>query len=122
MGHLGFSQRMLSKIVECNAAVENGVQREKQAADEMEAEFHRTLAQEQLSNDSLKEDLLSLRFKLEMAIKSHDGTVQKQEQLVQVQLEIAASRNDRAKKEKQIESAHDCRCSASLVRLLFSTC
>jgi hypothetical protein len=116
MVHLGFSQRLLSKIIECNTAVENWVQREKQAADEMEAEFRRTLVKEQSSIDSLEEDLLAVRFKLGMAIKddrgltdgSHDGIVQKQEQMLQekaqVQIEMANLRSDRAKKEKEIKS------------------
>jgi hypothetical protein len=133
MGHLGFSQRLLSKIVECNTAVENWVLREKQAADEMEAEFRRTLVEEQLSIDSLEENLLAARLKLGMSIKedqglvadrSHDGIVQKQKQLLrektQVQVEISALRNDKAKKETQITSTQEF-CFSVRLHLLLST-
>ena len=132
MGHLGFSQRLLTKIVECNTAVENWVQREKQAADDMEAEFRRTLVKEQTAIDVLNEDLLSLRFKLGMAIQdgrdrvdgSHDGILQKQQRLLQakqqIEREVEALKTDKANAEENIRSKQECLTSVSMPLLTFT--
>ncbi|CAB9496324.1 Kinetochore protein Spc25 [Seminavis robusta] len=110
MGHLGFTQGLLSKIVDCNTAVDQWVEREKRAADEMEANFRRSLAAEQAAIDAKEEELLSVKFRLGVDINKDDarGIAQQQQQLqqekIRIQESIANLRSDRDKKEDRVKS------------------
>ena len=99
MGHLsnhGFSSQLMLKIAECRTKVEEWVEREKQAADDMEQKFLASLSQEQSTIDGLEEDLLSVNFKLGMAINDKgntgaDGVVQQQENLMEEKEQLQAT-------------------------------
>ena len=101
MGHLsnlGVSSQLMSTISDCRAKVEQWVEREKEAADEMEKEYLATLSSEQSTIDSLGEDLLALKFKLGISIKEkngsearQDGIVQRQENLLEEKQQLQAA-------------------------------
>lgn len=100
LNHIGFSSQLLSTIADCRAKAEQWVEREKQAADEMEQKYRAILSQEQSTIDALGEDLLALKFKLGINVKDKEGyagsesqdagIVQQQENLLEDQEQLQA--------------------------------
>ena len=102
MGHLnhhGFSTQLMSAIADCRSKVEEWVDREKEAADEMEQKYLASLSQEQSTIHTLEEDLLALKFKLGIQIKDketspgsqEEGIKQRQEHLVEEKAQLQAA-------------------------------
>ena len=101
MGHLsnhGFSSRLLSTIADCRTKVEEWVDREKQAADDMEKTYLDNLSQEQSAIDKLEGDLLSLQMKLGKNVTDkrnsgspHASVVKQQENLLEEKEHLESS-------------------------------